>query len=254
MRDASSADRAVGAKTDFAVGRAARRRGLAVPARTRAAIVALGFIPILHVAAAVLPLALAATGRTGWRTAWLAPVLLFLAPPLLVRLVAFRRPLPAGRVALDSASFLRWWFSAQCQVVFTRLPFLEELLRLVPGLYSLWLRLWGAQIGSLVYWSPGVAILDRPLVRVGSHVIFGVGARLNAHVLAPDARGNATLHVAPISIGDDVLVGGYSLLLPGCEIAAGEVTPPFRSIHAFSRFEQGRRVPLSGAPSEQVEP
>jgi hypothetical protein len=210
--------------------------------------VALGFIPMLHVVATLAPIVLAATGRTGWRTAWLAPAVLFLVPPLAVRLIALARPLPAGRVDLESTSFLSWWFSAQCQVVFTRLPFLEELLRLVPGLYSLWLRLWGAKVGALVYWSPGVAILDRPLARVGSRVIFGAGARLNAHVLAPDARGKATLHVAPISIGDDVLIGGYSLLLPGCDIAPGEVTPPFRSIHAFSRFEHGRRVPLDGAP------
>ena len=218
---------------------------VAVSAGTRGAMVALGFIPFLHLVATVAPVILAAGGRASWRMAWLSLAILFLVPPLLVRAATLVRPLPAGRVDLDSSSFLYWWFSAQCQVVFTRLPFLEELIRLVPGLYSMWLRLWGARIGSLVYWSPGVAILDRPLVRVGSRVVFGVGARLNPHVIAPDAQGNA-LHVAPITIGDDVLVGGYSLLLPGCEIAAGEITPPFRSVHAFSRFEGGRRCSPTG--------
>jgi hypothetical protein len=129
---------------------------------------------------------------------------------------------------------------------------LEETIRMIPGLYSAWLRLWGARVGALTYWSPGVVILDRPLVRVGKRVIFGVGARLNAHVLAPDGPRRMALYLAPIAVGDDALVGGYSLLLPGCEIAAGEVTPPFRTMHAFSRFANGRRTggwrPASAGP------
>jgi len=120
----------------------------------------------------------------------------------------------------------------------------------VPGVYSLWLRLWGSRIGALVYWSPGVTILDRSLLRVGSRVIFGVGVRVSAHVLAPSADGRPSLHVAPISIGDDVLVGAHSCLLPGCVIGDGEVTPPFRSIHAFSRFEGGRRRSTAGGARE----
>jgi hypothetical protein len=170
---------------------------------------------------------------------------------VLVRLVTWVRPLPSGRVDPDSGAFLLWWLTAQCQVVFTRLPFLEELLRLVPTLYSAWLRLWGARVGSFVYWSPGITILDRPLVRIGSRVVFGMGVRINPHVLAP-VEGRATLHLAPVSIGDDVLVGGYSLLLPGAEVASGEVTPPFRSIHAFSRFEGGRHVALRATGVEAV--
>ena len=165
---------------------------------TRAAMVALGYIPLLHLLLSLAPVALAASARAGWRVAWLTPVLLFLAPPLLVRLVTWLRPLPSGAVDPESPQFLLWWFTAQCQVIFTRLPFLEELLRLVPTVYSAWLRLWGAQVGSFVYWSPGVAILDRPLVRIGSRVVFGIGVRLNPHVLAPTAGTPAALHLAPV--------------------------------------------------------
>ncbi|HSC28756.1 MAG TPA: hypothetical protein VLD67_15875 [Vicinamibacterales bacterium] len=221
------------------------RKTFDVRPRTRALMIAFGLIPALHVAAAAAPAALAAAGLAPWRLAWLSPIILFVLAPLAVRLGAIRRPLPSGQFAADSPQFLRWWFSAQWQVVFTRLPLLEELLRLVPGLYSMWLRLWGARIGSLVYWSPGVVILDRSLVRIGSRVIFGVGVRLNSHAIAPDPQGTATLHVGPVTIGDDVLVGGYSLLLPGCVVAAGQVTPPFRSIHAFTRYERGGKA--SGA-------
>jgi hypothetical protein len=241
MRDVSSADPAAYATAAHA--RAARKRpAIELRPAIRLAMVALGFVPVLHVASVATPLMLAAGGYVDWRRIWLSPVLLFLLPPLLVRLSTLFRPFPTNPVTVDSTAFLHWWFSAQCQIVFLRLPFLEELLRLLPGLYSTWLRLWGAKVGALVYWSPGVTILDRPLVRIGSRVVFGVGVRLNPHVLAVDERNRGTLFVSPISIGHDVLVGGYSLLLPGCVVADGEVTPPFRTMHAFSRYEGGRRI------------
>src|SRR5688500_18186918 len=85
-------------------------------AGTRAAMVALGFIPLLHVVASLLPVVLAAGGG-GWQAAWLSPVLLFLLPPILVRSVTAIRPLPSGRVDPDSGAFLLCWFTAQCQVV-----------------------------------------------------------------------------------------------------------------------------------------
>jgi hypothetical protein len=237
MPDVLSADRAASA------GPLPPARALDVPAGARLWMVVLGFIPALHLIATLLPGALAATGRTGPAAAWLTPAILFLLPPLAVRAHARWRPLASGRLEPGSRGFLHWWFTAQWQVIFTRLPILEEMIRMIPGLYSLWLRLWGARVGALVYWSPGVVILDRPLVKIGNRVVFGVGARLNPHVLAPNGPRQMALYLSPITIGDDALVGGYSLLLPGCEVADGEVTPPFRTIHAFSRFVNGRRVP-----------
>jgi hypothetical protein len=215
--------------------------------------VALGLVPALHVTATLTPVALVMLNRCAPGIAVLAPLTLYLLPPLVVNLMTWIRPLPAGPVDLGSPVFLHWWFTAQWQIVFARLPFLEELLRLIPGVYSMWLRLWGARIGSLVYWSPGVVILDRSLVRIGSRVVFGIGVRINPHVIAPDRDGSTRLFIAPVTVGDDVLVGGYSHLLAGCSVAAGEVTPPFRSLHAFSRWERGRRISnASGAPDQEV--
>jgi hypothetical protein len=218
-----------------------------VSTQVRLSMVVLGFIPVLHLIATVLPSALVATGRIGPAAAWWTPAILFLLPPLVVRASRWWSPWPAeggagGRLEPGSRGFLHWWFTAQWQVIFARLPVLEEMIRMVPGLYSLWLRIWGARVGSLVYWSPGVVILDRPLVRIGSRVIFGVGARLTPHVLAPNGPRRMALYLSPITIGDGALIGGYSVLLPGCEVAEGEVTPPFRTIHAFSRFANGRRI------------
>jgi hypothetical protein len=236
MPDVLSADRPASAEP------LPRPRALDVSTQVRLGMVVLGFIPVLHLIATLLPSVLVATGRTGPAAACLTPAILFLLPPLVVRASTWWSPLTSGRLEPGSRGFLHWWFAAQWQVIFTRLPMLEEMIRMIPGLYSMWLRLWGARVGSLVYWSPGVVILDRPLVRIGSRVILGVGARLAPHVLAPNGARRMALYLSPITIGDGALIGGYSVLLPGCEVAEGEVTPPFRTIHAFSRFANGRRM------------
>ena len=93
--------------------------------------VALGLIPTLHAILTLLPLALASTERFGWTVVWLTPVILYLLPVVVVRAFLAVRPLTLGQLATDDPGFLAWWFSAQWQVVFVRLPFLEELLRLV---------------------------------------------------------------------------------------------------------------------------
>jgi hypothetical protein len=213
-----------------------------VPGHIRAGMMLAGFLPLLHVAAAVTPAVLGAR-RGDPRLMALAPAVLYLLPPLLVRLITLGRPLPQGRVELASGAFLRWWTMSQCQAVFARLPFLEELLRLVPSLYSAWLRLFGARVGALVYWAPGVSILDRSLIAVGDRVAVGAGARLASHAIAP-VEGRGALVLGRIVIADDALVGGYATLLPGCEIAAGEVAPALRAVHAFTRMAGGRRVRL----------
>jgi hypothetical protein len=218
-------------------------RASGLPGRVRAAMMLIGFVPLVHTALTVTPVLLVIMGRPRMLLA-LAPVALYLLPPAIVRLVTWRRPLPTGLIDLASPEFLRWWFTAQCQIVFARLPWLDELLRLVPTLYSAWLRLWGSRVGAFVYWSPGLVILDRSLVNIGSRVVFGAGVRLNPHAIAP-IGGRRALILGPVTIGDDALIGGYSTLLPGCIVSPGEVTAPFRTVHPFMQIEGGRRSRVS---------
>src|SRR5438132_13968823 len=109
-------------------------------------------------------------------------------------------------------------------MMFNRFPFLEEALRVFPGLYSNWLRLWGSHIGRLTLWAPGVAVLDRGYLDIGDDVLFGAGVRLNAHVLLHDRNGATELALGRIRIGSGAFIGGYSLLTAGTEIAAGDST------------------------------
>jgi hypothetical protein len=208
----------------------------------RLAMVLLGFIPLLHVLAVALTIALP---LAGWLPLWvigLAPVFLYIVPPLVVRAALAWRPLQDGRYGLDSPEFLMWWVSGQWQIIFNRLPFLEEALRLAPGLYSAWLRLWGARVGSLVYWSPGVVVVDRPLLDVGNRAVLGIGVRVCSHLLLRGEQDDAALLLGHVCIGDESLIGGLSVLLPGVHVHAGEELRGTRVAPPFAEYERGRCI------------
>jgi len=210
------------------------------PLHRRLMMVAMGYVPFFT-AALVVACVIVATKRWGAFAAMGAgAIMIYLFPPLAHRVFSIGFGAQSGRHTVGSAAFLRWWLSAQWQVTFNRLPMLEELLRIVPGLYSAWLRLWGAKIGSLVYWSPGVAVLDRSLLRVGSRVVFGAGVRLNPHVIVPGKKGEAQLWLAPVTLGDDSLIGGYSLITAGCTIPAGASLPAGKYVRPFSTWQDNQ--------------
>src|SRR5262249_3948959 len=149
---------------------------------------------------------------------------------------------PQGRIALGTKPFFVWWLVFQLQIVFGRFPALEEMLRLIPGLYSQWLRLWGAHIGRFTYWAPGLAITDRSFLSIGHEVVFGAAVRLNPHVLAQSSEGALELLLARVRIGDRAVVGGYSLLTAGTEIPPDEITRALLLSPPFSVWKDGKRV------------
>ena len=135
-------------------------------------------------------------------------------------------------------------------MMFNRFPFLEEALRVFPGLYSNWLRLWGSHIGRLTFWAPGVTVLDRGYLDIGDDVVFGAGVRLNGHVLMRTSAGTLELALGTIKIGAGASIGGYSLLTAGTEIAAGESTRAHLLSPPFTIWREGKR--LKGALSDEV--
>ncbi len=176
---------------------------------------------------------------------WRIPAVLgalYLLPPLLSRLVKGASGLQEGRIPLGSPAFFAWWAQSNLQVLFSRLPFLEEVLRMVPGLYGLWLRAWGARASTRAYWAPGLRILDRGYVEVGDMVVFGAGVRLNPHVFWKNDAGELELILATIRLGDRCLVGGYSMLAAGTEFPEDEFGRAFLISPPYSRWKQGVRV------------
>jgi hypothetical protein len=212
---------------------------LGLPLRFRIWMLLLSFFPLVHLATLVL---IAVAHLPVWaRIAGVLGTLLVL-PPLLARLAHALAPPSHGRIAVESGGFLAWWATTQFQLLFNRIPMIEEILRIFPGLYSFWLRLWGSRIGALTFWAPGVSVIDREYLDLGDNVVFGAGVRLNGHVILRNRLGRVELAVAPIKIGSGALVGGYCLLTAGTEIAPGEFTrahllsPPFTVWHDGKRF------------------
>lgn len=192
--------------------------------------------PLVHLASA-LAVGFLGGGPRGWLG---AAAVLYLLPPVAARLLTAVCGRPAGRYGVGERAFLVWWVTLSLQTLFLRLPFLEELLRLVPGLYSAWLRLWGSRIGSRVYWSAGTVVLDRGYLDVGDGVVFGAGVRLNGHVLAKEG-GVQTLIVDTVRVGAGAAVGGYSLLTAGTEVAPGEALRACLLSPPYSKWEGGKR-------------
>lgn len=178
-------------------------------------------------------------GSWGWVPIGLA--LLYLFPPLAARtLIALGGPTPRS-ATFGSSAFVRWWALSQLQLIFNRLPQLEELLRLVPGLYSVWLGLWGSRVGRFVFWSPGIVITDRQLVEVGDRAVIGMGVTIGPHLVLREGRGATRVISAPVVIGAGAIVGGRAVFGPGARIAPGETSHATLVLPPFCTWERGRR-------------
>lgn len=208
--------------------------------RQRLLVMLINYIPLFHAAALVAVLAVPWAGAGGRIAAALA--LLYLAPAALGGAIVRLFPIRSTTLALGSADFFKWWTLLNLQMIFGRLPMLEELMRIVPLLYSAWLRLWGSRIGRMVFWSPGTRILDRSFLVIGDDVLFGAGAQLIPHVMVRNDQGRNEVLLAPVKVGDRAVVGGYSLLGPGSEIAADEATSARLLLHPFMKWRDGKRV------------
>jgi hypothetical protein len=209
-------------------------------AKQKVLLLALSFVPLAHIATVVFVVPFFSLSWFGRALAGVA--VLYLLPSACAFVVRRTTSIPEGKIAFGSKAFFAWWTLLQLQMIFSRLPALEELLRLVPGAYSVWLRLWGARIGRLTFWSPGTRILDRSYLQVGDDVVFGAGVRVNPHVFAKNSAGKFELLLGTVRIGDRAQVGGYSLLTAGTEIAAGEVTDALLILPPFSTFKDGKRA------------
>ena len=141
-------------------------------------------------------------------------------PVLVYRLYQWRYPLPEGISYLRGKKYSYWWGSHQIQVIYIAIPALEAVLRLIPGVFSGWLRLWGAKVGRNVYWTPGLEIADRGLLEIGDRVVIGHRVGIYSHIIKPRKQ-DLMLYVKKVKIGNDVFVGAGCHLVPGVVIKDG---------------------------------
>jgi len=195
----------------------------------------LTFFPALVLASALACAAMMIVTRN---PLWLAALLfaVYGLPLLAFRIISLFAPLREGRSYLDGPRYSPWWGSHQLQSIFIGLPQLESLLQLIPGAFSLWLRLWGSRVGRRVHWTPRVEIADRSLLDVGDDVVFAHKVECFAHAIKP-RRGRFVLYVRRIRIGSRVFVGAGSRIGPGARIRDGVFVPILTDVGIDSVLE-----------------
>ena len=170
------------------------------------------------------PIALAVSGRVPWSAAWLAPVLLFLAPPLLV----------GWCLALDAVGRVAWThqhFSAMvvCRAVPSRFRTFADprgAIRLVPACTRSGFGC-GARGSDRGLWSPGVTILDRSLVALAARGLWH--RRQVNRTCSPLAAGGGGSIRRSVSMATTYW-GRLLAAAAGSGHRGREVTPPHRSI------------------------
>ena len=161
---------------------------------------------------------------------------LYGVPVLVYRLYQWRYPLPEGISYLRGKKYSYWWGSHQIQVIYIAIPALEAVLRLIPGVFSGWLRLWGAKVGRNVYWTPGLEIADRGLLEIGDRVVIGHRVGIYSHIIKPRKQ-NLMLYVKKVKIGNDVFVGAGCHLAPGVVIKDGVYIPVATNLYLNQKVE-----------------
>lgn len=176
------------------------------------------YFPLMITAAAFAAFAIFAAWPSGW-TVFLLLFFLYLAAPITHRIMLRWTPIKPGVAVIDDRTFSPWLASHHIQAFYNALPFLEALLRVIPGFYSLWLRAWGSRVGFGVEWDVNVSILDRSLMDIGNRVVFAREVELAAHVRKKTEGGASRVLVRPVR------VGAYAFLGAGVHIGAGATVP-----------------------------
>ncbi len=163
-------------------------------------------------------------------------VIVYLLPPATFRLHNLFFPVRDRLSNLSERRYSPWWGAHQIQLLFIALPQLEALLRLVPGLYSAWLRVWGSKVGRKVYWTPNVEITDRHLLEIGDRVVVGHKTKFLGHAIKPK-DGEMILYTRVITVGNDVFIGAGSRIGPGAKIGDGVYLPILTDVYVNQVIE-----------------
>jgi hypothetical protein len=173
-----------------------------------------------------------------WTVLWLL-FSLYGLPLLIYRIHAHFYPVLEGISYLQGKGYSPWWGGHQIQAIYIAFPALETVLRLIPGAFSFWLRLWGSKIGTGVYWTPHLEIADRGLLEIGDRVIFGHQVGLYPHIIKPRKQ-DLMLYVKKIKIGDGVFLGAWNHIGPGVVVQPETYIPVFTHVYPNQTIDQSK--------------
>ncbi|MDG1542975.1 MAG: DapH/DapD/GlmU-related protein [Candidatus Thalassarchaeaceae archaeon] len=141
----------------------------------------------------------------------------------------FRPRLEPGRYPLQSFLTIQWAWS----MVFHRIAlfFLPFLVPSFIGNTYYWLS--GAKLGKGVQIN-SAHLNDAGSVTLGDRVVIGGKAIINAHLTE-----KGELVMAPVSIGNDALIGMGSVIQPGCTIGNGAVVASRAVVPKWTNIPEG---------------
>jgi hypothetical protein len=141
----------------------------------------------------------------------------------------FRPRLEPGRYPLRSFLTIQWAWS----MVFHRIAlfFLPFLVPSFIGNTYYWLS--GAKLGKGVQIN-SAHLNDAGSVTLGDRVVIGGKAIINAHLTE-----KGELVMAPVSIGNDALIGMGSVIQPGCTIGNGAVVASRAVVPKWTNIPEG---------------
>ncbi len=163
-----------------------------------------------------------------WPSLWSAAlvlIVLYIVPPMTERVMLRWAPLKQGISQIDGKSFSPWLASHHIQAMYDALPFLESLLRVIPGFYSMWLRMWGSRVGYGVEWPVRMDILDRGLMDIGNRVVFSRRVELGAHARKKTDSGRSRVLVRTVRIGSYAFLGARVRVGPGASVPSNASVP-----------------------------
>jgi len=169
---------------------------------------------------------------------------IYLVPPLLARIIILVFGKPTGVVSTESKTHTLWWILFQLQLIFNRFSILEEALRVIPGIYALWLNLWGAKVNPFSFWAPGVTVMDRYHLSIGKGVILGTECMLSAHALIKKDNGDMFLIIDRVTIDPDALIGVRSIVPPGCHIHRSQIVAAQKVLKPYTEIKNSKKTML----------
>lgn len=200
----------------------------------------MAMFPVLHLLLMIQAIILFSQ-TPGWVSFGHILMATYLFPLLSFRIHNLIFPLKEGKENLDLTQYSSWWGGHQIQQVFYALPFLEAILRIIPGVFSLWLRLWGSDVGRNVYWTPNVEIDDRSLLEVGDNALFGHKIEVISHIVGP-RKGGLSLYSKKVKVGKNSFVGAGSRLAPGASIADNTFIPVLTDMFIDEHLDKDHTV------------
>lgn len=200
------------------------------------------YFPLMMTAAVIAVSGLFAQWPNIW-TALLSLFVIFLMPPMVLRIMLRWAPLKMGVALIDGRKFSPWLAAHHIQAFYDALPFLESLLRVIPGFYSAWLRLWGSRVGYGVEWPLRIDVLDRNLMDIGNRVTFDREVELAAHARQKLEGGGSRVLVRPVRVGGHAYIGANVRIGPGASVPHNADVPALTVVGVNETYGEAVRHP-----------